>query len=161
MAKDTNLKIQGADELRKILKRLPNEILGKALQAGIRESGKLVRDDAKQRIKSHNLLDKGNLYNNTLTKKGPGGLTEVQQYVYVKNKSFYGYFWEKGFMRKARGQGKKKQGRARGGKRNLYREPAKPFMRPALDENRYSIIKVFSDKINQFIKRKAIRARMK
>lgn len=153
MVSSNSIEIRGFNELYAKLKNLPPELLKKVLEPGLKKGSTTLRDAAKSQLSGQLRNKSGNLRRNLVAQKGQASLFETQYWVYVRNKAYYGYMWEKGFKRVARGQNKGKGKKRVRGRRVVRFESPRPFMRPAMDLNRQKILDNIGIRIEKALKK--------
>lgn len=103
------------------LKKLSNAARGKALEEAINAGGLELENEIKLHIEKNKLVKTGNLLNSI--KKGPAKVSDTSAEVEVGTNVPYAARLEFGFS------GADSLGR-------IYNQPARPYMRPAVDEGK-------------------------
>lgn len=159
--------IKGMAELKKALVELPKRVQYNVLRTSIFRGAQTVRDAAKQKLISNGSVRTGKLSRDIKARRSRGTNTEVVAVVEAgTGKGWYARFVEKGHaVKQTTGyeQGRKvrlKPGQAaysriRPKRATVGHVPAKPFMVPALEENRekikQDILKGVSEEIQKAI----------
>lgn len=157
-------KLEGLQELRASLASVVKDVdreLGRALHAG----GLVVENHATQNLRAHGLIDTGNLLNSVSTSEPKSGSKGPQ--VEIGTHVDYGAYWEFGTGIHAEGGGdpivivpiNKKALFWPGAPHPITHgvvqagHPAKPWLRPAVDENHAEIERAIGGHIRRVIER--------
>jgi HK97 gp10 family phage protein len=121
--------VTGVKELMAKLEKLSDAAKGKALETSVKAGAYVVEAEAKINIEKKDIVDTGNLLNSIQVKdvKSSGDIAEAS----IGTNVVYAARQEFGFV------GTDSLGR-------VYNQPARPYLRPAIDENH--------DKINDAVK---------
>lgn len=112
-----SVEVRGLDVLHRKLERLDKKARRDALRPAMRQAANLVRDEARQRVPRRTGLLRKNIITNVKI-DAKGAVAKVR----VRSKAFYGRFVELGtkFL------------------------PARPFLRPALDQKAQAAVNEFA-----------------
>ncbi len=129
MSIDVEYKILGGEALDKALSQLPRTVERRIVQKGLKAAAKVIVKDAKTRV----AVDEGLLKKEIRTKAGPKSRGSVVILIFTSIKAWYAHMIEFGTSKMS----------------------AKPFLRPAMDENHSEILKAMGDKIGEEIIKEA------
>lgn len=129
MTIDVEVKILGGKELHKALSQLPIAVEKRIAQKGLRAGAKVIIKDAKSRVP----VDEGVLKKEIKTKAGPKSRGNVIIQIFTSTKAWYSHLIEFGTS-------------------NMR---ARPFLRPAVDNNHAEILKAMGDKMGKEIIKEA------
>jgi HK97 gp10 family phage protein len=150
-----NLQMDGADQIAKMMKAFPDRIRRDIINAGAARGATVIKQRAKKNIKANGSVESGTLLKSIRTKKTKG--MHGAYTIYVDDDAWYGHLVEFGHagvalkspvaFEMAAGQWKtiKRTGTA----------PAKPFMRPAMEENRQKLLEEISKRIAKRMSKEA------
>ena len=124
---ESSVNIEGMEELKKQLKKLDRRVRNNIVRSGMRAGASLVRREARSRVP----VDTGNLKKNIKVSSRKRG-EKITAKVYIHQDGFYGRFIELG---------------------ENPNQPARPFLRPAIDENQAQIIQAMKTKMWQRIRK--------
>ena len=132
MADFISVKVDGADELARLLRGLDKKLRTKAYRAALTAGADIVLKAAKANVP----VDTGNLKKSLakqvrVTRRAHVARIGWRQGKGAKNDGFYGHMVEYGTAHSA----------------------ARPFMRPALDENEHAVVKAYGDEIQRALDR--------
>lgn len=150
-----DLKLEGAKELNRQLKQLPDKLRKRLIRKSMKASLKPVLADAKRRVPK----DSGDLRASLEIKPGTTRKGVIREQVQTKRGffqggTFYGGFVEFGFK-------KVKAVRLPSGQLVSIKNsavtpiPARPFLRPALKENEEKVIKIFIREVRNLLSKEA------
>jgi len=135
MAKEgMTIELTGMDELIKNLEAVSKDI-SKDLARCVRKGGEIIRDAAKANIRAQGLIDTGALHDNMSINTTEKDRSQVEVTIGPGKKQFYGYFHEYG----------------------TSKMKARPFLRPAYDENIEKVQDVIAEELKKTIKRRSRR----
>ncbi len=135
MAKEgMTIELTGMDELIKNLEAVSKDI-SKDLARCVRKGGEIIRDAAKANIRAQGLIDTGALHDNMSMNTTEKDRSQVEVTIGPGKKQFYGYFHEYG----------------------TSKMKARPFLRPAYDENIEKVQDVIAEELKKTIKRRSRR----
>ncbi len=126
------ISLEGVDELIKNLESVSNDVAADLARC-IRKGGKIVLDAAKDNIKSHKLIKSGDLLDNMSMNTTEKDRTQVEVTIGPGKKQFYGMFHEYG----------------------TSKMKARPFLRPAYDENIEKVQEVIAEELRKIIERRS------
>lgn len=123
------VQLEGGKLLESALKKLPGRVAKKVVKGATLKGAAVVRKDAKRRVP----VDSGKLKKAISAKKTAESPVSVTYSVGPTTKGFYGQFIEFGTEKK----------------------PARPFLRPAFDENQNEIVAKIEEGLKKGIDREA------
>lgn len=123
MLSDVDIKLDGFEEIEKLLKKLPDKPAEKALRAGVRSGGNIIKKAAQQRVPIDSGTLEKSIFVKTQTKNfRQTGVMQVaiatQSGRTARHDAYYAHMVEFGTSKMG----------------------ARPFMRPALEENTQKVI---------------------
>jgi len=154
-----DLEIHGVKELDTVLRQLPMKMQKRVMNNAVRAGARVIRTEAKKNVKRnfHGHGDRAIHLEKEITvaaqkKRKPW------EFIYKIGcgRAYWGRFWEYGYS--ATGRGKTGQARStrRAGGRHI---PARPWLRPALDEMAKTAIEKIREKISDGIDREIAKLR--
>lgn len=126
MSTEIDIRVFGDKELQRKLKALPLILQKKILRSAMRAGGKIVLDSAKQRVPVDTGALQASLKLRAMKRsKNVLGVQILTGKGFFVGKQFYGAFLELG----------------------THKLPARPYLRPALEENRTSVLGLMQQEI--------------
>ncbi len=135
------LKVEGLDKLQDKLKALDDAVAADMLEKAVLAGAKIVRDDASRRAPKRT----GKLSESIEVEVKAKSRESVSVAVGPNKEAFYGKFIELGH---ALVRGSKKAE-----KKVLGHVPARPFLRPAIDENEANVKRVVAEELKKALGR--------
>lgn len=144
-----SLSLEFKDEVTQGLRQMTEELRRKFLRSAIRIGAQKVRERAKQKVPVKTGRLRKNIRNYEYRRDG-----DYWQKIYVRNGKGgvgYGHLVEYGYMPRARGSGKNKKSvrRLHGPYRHV---PARPYMRPALEETQPELVDAVEQAVIAWLK---------
>ena len=145
-----NIQITGMEELNKVLKKLPDRITRNILSAGVRAGAQVIRKAA--------IVKCGGGKKDIAIRKARSPKGTVAYKIGPSKEKWYLKFREFGTYGGFTGQYKFAP-RWKGGGHTPNGQAARPFLRPALDENATKAIQAMGKKMGQRIEKEALKLR--
>jgi len=156
-------KLEGIEDLTRVLNTLPIKIENGALKSGLRQGAQLVRKAEMARLPRHskNLKEKklvtraGRKYEvkylrnaiEVKSKRTPAGSHDIRMVVTINKDIYYvGRFLEYGTVERVQ----RRTGRRTG------RLIARPFIRPAFEENKRAVVEIIISQIHNYLRKKIL-----
>lgn len=139
MADNVRVTIEGLPELKRKFSELSGRGQRAALSTAMRKGGNVVRDDARRRASFSRRVAKGIIVKTKVKR------TSAEARIGFSGAGWFGAPWEKGWIAAPRsGKGAIRRATAR-------HVPARPMLRPALDEKQQEVLQAFADALNEAI----------
>jgi HK97 gp10 family phage protein len=147
--------IQGAEELEKVLKHLPLQIRKQVISSAVRAGGQVIRKAARRNIRANGSIETGTLYRSIAVKK-KRGTNDIYQ-IGATRDAPHAHLVE--FGTGPRSLSRPTPMEIAPGKwatvQTTGSASAKPFMRPAVDENHREVVMKMAERMEKGILKNA------
>lgn len=152
---DVKFDIKGAQEIERILKQMPIKYERRIAKNALRAAARVIRNEAKRRVP----VDTGNLKKSISVVTLPGRIPAVavtnKRGKGEKNDGWYAHLVEFGTKPHSTAKGGRKAGLSALDARVHPGTPARPFLRPALDNKSAEAIQIIADATGKALARLA------